>query len=66
MVNEHKLDSHAIRNALKRTEIELDNSAIDVAFSGCTFLSVIISDNNVYCINVGDSKAILCQGITTS
>ena len=45
--------------------MELDISGIDIAFSGCTFLSAIISDNNVYSINIGDSKAILCQGITT-
>jgi serine/threonine protein phosphatase PrpC len=43
----------------------MDNSGIDIAFSGCTFISVIIIDSNVYCINVGDSKAILCQGIST-
>lgn len=60
------MDTYTIRNALKKTEIEMDNSGIDIAFSGCTFLSVIILDSNVYCINVGDSKAILCQGISTT
>jgi serine/threonine protein phosphatase PrpC len=51
---------------LKKVEVELDISGIDVAFSGCTFISIIIFENTIFSISVGDSKIILCNGITTS
>jgi serine/threonine protein phosphatase PrpC len=44
--------------------VELDLSGIDIAFSGCTFIALVLYENNLYSINIGDSRAILCQGLT--
>lgn len=62
-IAENKLDTTIIKQLLRKVEIELDLFGIDIAFSGCTLIGVVIHDNLVYCINVGDSKAILCQGL---
>ena len=63
---EKKIDSRYIRNALKKTELELDISGIDISFSGCTFLGMIIFENYLFSISVGDSRAFMGHGITTS
>lgn len=64
--HEKKIDTHHIRTILKKTELELDISGIDVSFSGCTFLGIIIFENSIFTISVGDSKAIMGHGITTT
>ena len=62
-ITENRLDTTIIKQLLRKVEIELDLFGIDIAFSGCTLIGVVIHDNLVYCINVGDSKAILCRGL---
>jgi serine/threonine protein phosphatase PrpC len=39
-------------------------SGIDIAFSGCTLNSIVLFDNTIFSINIGDSRCFLCQGIT--
>jgi serine/threonine protein phosphatase PrpC len=34
-------------------------SNLDSRFSGCTLISVFLSFNKIYCINIGDSRAIV-------
>lgn len=41
--------------------MELDNSNFDTSFSGCTCVTVLRIDNNLFCINLGDSKAIMAK-----
>lgn len=36
---------------------------IDIAFSGCTLIGVVMWENSIFAINVGDSRAILCRGL---
>lgn len=48
---------------MKKTEIELDLSGIDIAFSGSTFICIVIYENSIFCISIGDSRAILSQGL---
>ncbi len=48
-----------------KNAIEETNKDMNMTFpkqtnnSGCTFLSVIIRDNRIFCFNVGSSRAIL-------
>lgn len=63
-MSEHRMDQAVIRQVLKKVEGELDLFGIDIAFSGCTFIGVVIWENTVFAINVGDSRAILCRGLT--
>jgi protein phosphatase 2C len=56
----------SIRQVLKKVELELDLFGIDIAFSGCTLIGVVICENTIFAINVGDSRAILCRGLSTS
>jgi len=39
---------------------------IDIAFSGCTLIGAVITENTIFTINVGDSRAILCRGLATT
>lgn len=34
------------------------NCGIDITFSGCTCVTVLISGSNIWCANIGDSRAI--------
>ena len=38
-------------------------SNIDIAYSGCTFICLLLHGNQLYTINIGDSKAITVQGL---
>jgi serine/threonine protein phosphatase PrpC len=60
------LDPPIIRQALKKVELELDLFGIDIAFSGCTLIGVVMHENTLFSINVGDSRAILCKGLATT
>lgn len=51
---------------MKKVELELDISGIDISFSGCTFIGIIIFENSIFCISIGDSKSLLCNRIITS
>lgn len=46
--------------------MELDISGIDISYSGCTFLGIIVYEKIIYSVSVGDSKTILCNRITVS
>ena len=48
---------------VKKLEIELEMSGIDIAYSGCTFICLILHNNLLYTVNIGDSKAIVTQGL---
>ena len=41
-------------------------SNLDFRFSGCTLISVFLSFNKIYCINIGDSRAIVGRTIDLS
>jgi len=46
---------------LKSTDNKLMHSSINVANSGSTCISVLVSNNRCYIANVGDSRAVLCR-----
>lgn len=45
--------------ALKRINNELFQGNIDVSLSGCTLNAVYIAKEKLYCINIGDSRAVI-------
>ncbi len=60
------MDANIIKTIFKKAQMELQNSGLDNSFSGCTCIAVIFYDHNIYCVSVGDSRAILCQGYITT
>lgn len=56
-------DKDVYYEALKKSYSEINdivmNGEFDCEFSGSTFVSILIIGNQVYCANVGDSRAVL-------
>jgi serine/threonine protein phosphatase PrpC len=52
---------HCIKSAYNRLNDCIVNSGIDTKFSGATVNSILISNQCVFCANVGDCRAILCK-----
>ena len=52
-----------IDSSIKTTEDLLLSSGIDAFNSGCTLCSVLITNDVIYCCNIGDSRAILVSFI---
>ena len=48
-----------IAKSIKKLEAKLQDSGIEVAFSGSTLLVILIYGNQLVCSNVGDSRAVL-------
>jgi serine/threonine protein phosphatase PrpC len=48
-----------MRLAFERSSRELYSSGIDITFSGATTVTVVIMENEVWCANIGDSRAVL-------
>lgn len=49
---------NALINAFLKTNQQLLESEVDITFSGSTCVCVYIENNNLYCSNIGDSRAI--------
>ena len=49
----------SLSSAYDQISNSLSNASIDIIFSGCTTLTIIISGNNCICANLGDCKAVL-------
>jgi len=50
-----------LKQGFLKTNAQLATSNIDAKFSGSTLVSVLISDQQLWCANVGDSRAILVR-----
>lgn len=61
-LNDDKIDETVILEAYRKIDLELDNSNFDTSFSGCTCVAVVRHGHSLFCINIGDSKAILAKG----
>ena len=61
-MEEGKVNKNTIEEAFTKTEFDLEVSGLDIAFSGCTCLSIILKGDQIFCANVGDSKAFLRHG----
>ncbi|KAM3129083.1 hypothetical protein pb186bvf_018795 [Paramecium bursaria] len=48
-----------LRQSFERTTKDLYQSGIDITFSGATTVTLIIIEQNVWCANIGDSRAII-------
>ncbi|CAD8121813.1 unnamed protein product [Paramecium sonneborni] len=48
-----------LKQSFKKTNQELLKSGIDVTYSGSTTIVVIVLKNELYCANIGDSRAII-------
>ena len=48
----------SMRIAFERTSRDLYSSGIDITFSGATTVTVVIMENEVWCANIGDSRAV--------
>lgn len=51
--------SLSLYNSILRCNNELNQSKIDLNFSGTTLITVLTYYNTLYCANVGDSRAVL-------
>eukprot|EP01066_Platyproteum_vivax_P015086 Platyproteum_vivax@DN6710_c0_g1_i1.p1 len=49
----------ALVNCFKKTADDVARSKLDVSFSGSTCVSVLLVDKDLYCANLGDSRAVL-------
>lgn len=59
---EESLDYDKIfTEAIEETNNLLNSSTIEIIYSGTTFLSVFINDDEFCCASVGDSRAIVCS-----
>eukprot|EP00826_Nyctotherus_ovalis_P051718 TRINITY_DN6478_c0_g1_i3.p1 TRINITY_DN6478_c0_g1~~TRINITY_DN6478_c0_g1_i3.p1 ORF type:complete len:363 (-),score=93.37 TRINITY_DN6478_c0_g1_i3:252-1340(-) len=50
---------HLLHEAFKMTNADLEQSGIDVSYSGTTLNTVLMAGSQVVCANVGDSRAIV-------
>jgi serine/threonine protein phosphatase PrpC len=48
-----------LKSAFERTTRDLYTSGIDITFSGATTVSVIVLENEIWCANIGDSRAVI-------
>ena len=54
------LSNEAITSAFKKTNSEIySNSKLDSNMSGTTVVSLVLTPNNIICVNLGDSRAAL-------
>ena len=54
------LSNESITSAFKKTNSEIyGNTKLDSSMSGTTVVSIILTPNNIQCINLGDSRAAL-------
>ena len=51
----------AFNNAFLNCNEELFNCGLDVRFSGSTCVSMMTLGQKLFCVNVGDSRAIVCK-----
>lgn len=51
----------AFNNAFLNCNEELFNSNLDIRFSGSTCVSILTLGQKLFCINVGDSRAMVCK-----
>ena len=61
-LDDGKIDETVILETYRKIDMELDNSNFDTSFSGCTCVSLVRHDHSLFCINLGDSKAIMVKG----
>jgi serine/threonine protein phosphatase PrpC len=52
---------NALKNAFLKTNLDLQDSAIDTTFSGSTAVLVYLNGLKINCANIGDSRAIICR-----
>lgn len=52
------LMSSALKLAFERATRELYTSGIDITFSGATTVTVMVMENEIWCANIGDSRAV--------
>ena len=54
------LSNESITSAFKKTNSEIyGNSKLDSSMSGTTVVSIVLTPNNIQCVNLGDSRAAL-------
>lgn len=51
----------AFNNAFLNCNEELFNSSLDIRFSGSTCVSIMTLGQKLFCVNVGDSRAIVVK-----
>lgn len=57
-----KLDYNQIfRQVIEETDSKLVSSSVEINYSGTTFLSIFINNEDYCCASIGDSRAILCS-----
>jgi serine/threonine protein phosphatase PrpC len=54
----------ALRQATLNCDNELSQSQIDVRFSGTTMVSVLLTNQTLFCANSGDSRAVLARQVS--
>ncbi|CAD8101382.1 unnamed protein product [Paramecium sonneborni] len=63
------LNSEGINQAIIRSFLKINKdlfqSNIDTNLAGSTIVSILIKDQQIFCSNVGDSRAIICQKVNT-
>lgn len=63
-LDEHKIDETIILETYRKIDLELENSNFDISFSGCTCVALLRYENNLFCISLGDSRAVMAKGYT--
>ena len=51
--------SSSLKSAFEKTSRDLYGSGIDITFSGATTVTVLILENEIWCANIGDSRAVI-------
>lgn len=61
-LSENNIDETIILETYRKADLDLNNSNFDTSFSGCTCVALIRYEKSLFCINLGDSKAIMDKG----
>jgi len=61
-INDEWFFQKNLYNCLKKTVKSLQNSEIDIMFSGTTLNCIHLNDKELFICNVGDSKSIMASG----
>ncbi|CAK87510.1 unnamed protein product (macronuclear) [Paramecium tetraurelia] len=63
------LNSEGINQAIIRSFLKINKDLfqnnIDTNLAGSTLVSILMKDQQIFCANVGDSRAIICQKVNT-
>lgn len=53
----------SLKISYKKVQQMLEESEINAEYSGTTLITILIRENDLYCANVGDSRAIVISSI---